>query len=119
MSSRKFHCLQALVRYVGVSCGVFNVAIIRSHCIKLLRYMLVSDSHVSNPNSCLDIDVFGLLVSLILASPSLYLREDKDDPGCALTLPLGSVFDQKFVNLVLVMHLVQVSWYFYDKVYLY
>lgn len=97
------------MRYVGVSSGVFNVAIIRSHCIRLLRYLLVKNHHCANGNSIVDIDAFGLLVSLVLASPSLYVREDEDDPGCALTLPVGSIFDQHYINLILVMHTVQVS----------
>lgn len=109
LSSRKFNCLQALVRYVGVSSGVFNVAIIRTHSIKLLKYLLVDDYHVTVATSCLDVDAFGLLVSLVLSTPSLYVREDKEDPMCALTSPLGSLFDKHFVNLVIVFHLVQVS----------
>lgn len=108
LSSRKFNCLQALVRYVAASSGIFNVAIIRSHCIRLLRYLLVNEHHLTTNNSILDIDAFSLLVSLILSSPSLYVRETEDDPGCALTLPLGSEFDQHSVNMVILLHLVQV-----------
>lgn len=109
LSSRKFNCLQALVRYVAASSGIFNVAIIRSHCIRLHRYLLVNEHHIEKAkSSILDIDAFSLLVSLILTSPSLYVKETEDDPGCALTLPLGNEFDQHTVTVVLVLHLVQV-----------
>jgi len=108
LSSRKFNCLQALVRYIGVSSGVFNVAVIRTHAIKLLKYLLVHDSHVSSATSCLDIDAFGLLVSLVMSSPSMYVKEEEDDPGCILTPPTGNVFDRNFLNLVITLQLVQI-----------
>ena len=108
LSSRKFNCLQALVRYIGVSSGVFNVAVIRSHAIKLLKYLLVSETHTTSPTSCLDIDAFGLLVSLVMSSPSMYVQEEKDDPGCILTPPTGNVFDRNFLNLVITLQLVQI-----------
>ncbi|RWS17388.1 E3 ubiquitin-protein ligase UBR2-like protein, partial [Dinothrombium tinctorium] len=108
LSSRRYNCLQALVRYVGVSSAVFNVAIVRSHCIRLLRYLLVNDHYISSRSSCLDVDAFGLLVSLVLSSPSLYTNEEEENPGCALTIPVGNIFDQHYVNLILVFHLMQI-----------
>lgn len=108
LSSRKFNCLQALVRYIAVSSGVFNVAVIRTHAIKLLKYLLVSEAHSTSPTSCLDIDAFGLLVSLVMSSPSMYVQEEKDDPGCILTPPTGNVFDRNYLNLVITLQLVQI-----------
>lgn len=108
LSSRKFNCLQALVRYAGVSSAVFNVAVTRTHAIKLLKYLLVSETHTVSPTSVLDIDAFGLLTSLVMSSPSMYVREEKDDPGCILTPPCGNGFDKNFVNLILTLHLVQI-----------
>ena len=91
---------------MAVSCSVFNVAVIRTHSIKLLKYLLVD--HVSS--SCiLDVDAFGLLVSLVFSTPSLYVKEDKTEPIMALTSPTGGLFDKHFVNMVLVFHLTQVS----------
>ena len=110
VTSRKFNCLQALVRYVAASSGLFNVAVIRTHAVKLLRYLLKEPPVQSTSPTCiLDIDPFGLLVSLVLASPSLYAHSEWDEPGSLLTPPLGSVFDLHFLNLTLVFHLVQVS----------
>jgi len=108
LSSRKFNCLQALVRYVANSSGVFSVAVIRTHALKLLKYLLINEAHVMSSTSFLDIDAFGLLVSLVLSTPSIYVRQDDDDPGCLLTLPTGNVFDRNFVNLVLTLNLVQI-----------
>ena len=108
LSSRRYHCLQALVRYVGVSSIEYNISIIRSHCIRLLRYLLIFDNYISSP-SCLDVDAFGLLVSLILSNPSLYLNEDKDDKVSALFVPSGNVFDQHYINLIIVFHIIQVG----------
>lgn len=108
LSSRKFNCLQALVRYVANSSGVFSVAVIRTHALKLLKYLLINEAHVMSSTSFLDIDAFGLLVSLVLSTPSIFVRQDDDDPGCLLTLPTGNVFDRNFVNLVLTLNLVQV-----------
>jgi E3 ubiquitin-protein ligase UBR2 len=108
LSSRKFNCLQALVRYAGVSSAVFNAAVTRTHAIKLLKYLLVSETNTVSPTSILDIDAFGLLTSLIMSSPSMYVREEKDDPGCILTPPSGNVFDKNFINLILTLHLVQI-----------
>lgn len=109
-SSRKYNCLQALVRYVTVSSSVFNTSIIRSHCIRLLRYLLVQEQHDLNLYCCLDIDAFELLVSLIFTNQSLYIKneEENEDPGCSLTIPCGNIFDQHFVKLILKFHLVQV-----------
>ncbi|KAI1301491.1 E3 ubiquitin-protein ligase UBR2 [Halotydeus destructor] len=108
LSSRKFNCLQALVRYVGSLSSIVNVAIIRSHCIRLLRFLLINEHHNSSASSCLDIDAFGLTVSLVLTTPSLYVRENSEEPDFVSTLPAGNVFDQHLVNLVLVLHIVQV-----------
>ncbi|RWS26023.1 E3 ubiquitin-protein ligase UBR2-like protein [Leptotrombidium deliense] len=108
LSSRRYNCLQALVRYVAVSSAVYNAAIIRSHGIRLLRYLLVNEHYVTCRNSCLDVDAFGLLVSLVLSSPSLYVREEDENPGCVLTTPSGNIFDRHYVNLVVVFHLIQI-----------
>ena len=84
------------------------MAIVRTHAIKLIKYLLVHPCSVHSSTCILDIDAFGLLVSLVLASPSLYVRSGLEDPACLLTPPLGSVFDGHWFNLVLVLHLVQV-----------
>lgn len=108
VTSRKFNCLQALVRYVAACSGLFNVAVVRTHAVKLLKYLLVPPVHATSPTCILDIDPFGLLVSLVMASPSLYVHSEQEEPGSLLTPPLGSVFDRHFLNLTLVSHLVQV-----------
>ncbi|XP_053210830.1 E3 ubiquitin-protein ligase UBR2-like isoform X2 [Panonychus citri] len=105
LSSRRYNCLQALVRYVGVITVEDDYGFIRLHCARLLKYLLVYEDYILGP-SCLDVDAFGLLLTLILTSPSLHLPEDI--VYTTPSVPNGSVSDQHFINLMTVFHCVQI-----------
>lgn len=105
LSSRRYNCLQALVRYVGVITVEDDSGCIGIHCARLLRYLLVYEDYILNP-SCLDVDAFGLLLTLILTSPSLHLPEE--EVYTTPSIPNGSVSDQHFINLMTVFHCVQI-----------
>lgn len=99
LSSRRLHCLEALVRSAAASLRVFQAGAVQSHCVRLLRHLFGgSDS------CCLDVDAFGMLVALSLALPSLFREEGGGTP-----FPLGSVMDAYLFRLVLGFHLVQVT----------
>ena len=103
LSSRKYNCLQALVRYIGYSNVIFDNSILSSHCIRILRFLLINDYHMTNPYCCLDIDAFGTLVFLTILTPSLYPNQSKN-----AIMPKGNNSDQNYIQLLLVFHLVQV-----------
>ena len=109
LSSRKYNCLQAMVRYIGSSIAVFNDPIMKSHCIRILRYLLVNDYHISNNNCCLDLDALSLLISLVITTPSLFLFDtDVQSNSKLYSMPLGNTSDKNYINFILVFHIVQV-----------
>lgn len=109
LSSRKYNCLQALVRYVAYSNSVFDDAVIKSHCVRILRYLLMNEYYVSSPFCLLDLDAFGILVTLTISSPLLYTSErEKVEEKVNLHISNGSSVDKNYVHFVLVFQLVQV-----------
>lgn len=74
--------------------------VIRSHGLRLLSLLTEIDG-IENP-SILDIDAFGLLVSLTFCVPSLFNGEH------SAPLPSGNVQDQYLCQLLYVVHLVQI-----------
>lgn len=114
LSSRKHSCLQFLVRYCSVNSVIYDFNSIRNHCIDLLHYLLLNEKYNLNPSSILDVDAFSILISLILTSSSLFVKEDNDESDMFktknfLTLPLGNVVDQYLVQLMVLFHIVQVG----------
>ncbi|XP_054160724.1 E3 ubiquitin-protein ligase UBR2-like isoform X2 [Oppia nitens] len=109
LSSRKYNCLKALVRYIGSSIAVFNGPIMKSHCIKIMRYLLVNDCHITNNNCCLDLDALSLLISLVITTPSLFLLDtDSQCNNKLYSMSLGNVSDKHYINLMIVFNIVQI-----------
>merc|ERR1719228_293604 len=99
LSSRQNDCLSTFIRFCGVVGSNFGEPkVIRSHSLKLLSTILEVDT--SNP-SILEIDMFGLLVSLTYSLPSLFNGE-----GPA-PLPSCNIQDQHVLRLVLTAHFTQ------------
>ena len=113
LSSRKHSCLQVLVRYCAVNSVIYDFNSIRNHCIDLFHYLLISEKYILNPSSILDVDAFSILISLILTSASLFVKDDREEADrfktkSCLTLPLGNVVDQYLVQLMMLFHIVQI-----------
>ena len=114
LSSRKHSCLQVLVRYCSVNSVIYDFNSIRNHCIDLLHYLLLNEKYILNPSSILDVDAFSILISLILTSASLFIKDEANDEMDKfktknyLTLPLGNVIDQYLVQLIVLFHIVQI-----------
>lgn len=70
------HCLSALTRCIANCIRIFDSQVVRSHCVRLLRYLLLGEHYLSSPHSVIEVDAFGLLVSLTMALPSLYMNEE-------------------------------------------
>ena len=101
MSMRNHECLAALVRFCAVLSSHFGEPkIIRSHGLRLLSLLTEMDG-LENP-CILDLDAFGLLVSLTFCIPSLFNGDH------AAHLPLGNVQDQHLLRLIYLVHLVQI-----------
>ncbi|XP_040576594.1 E3 ubiquitin-protein ligase UBR2 [Lepeophtheirus salmonis] len=101
MSSRLGDCLKSLVCFggiIGSSPGLTKV--VRSHTLKILTILLES----WNPeNYCiLELDAFGILVSLSYALPSLF-RENDSPP-----LPSANAQDLNVLKLMFIFHTVQI-----------
>ena len=113
LSSRKHSCLQVLIRYCSVNSVIYDFNSIRNHCIDLFHYLLMSEKYILNPSSILDVDAFSILISLILTSASLFVKDDREEADrfklkSCLTLPLGNVVDQYLVQLMVLFHIVQI-----------
>ena len=99
LSSRQNDCLSAFIRFCGVVGSNFGEPkVIRSHSLKLLSTVLECDT--SNP-SVLELDMFGLLVSLTYSLPSLFNGE-----GPA-PLPSCNVQDNHVLRLMFLGHITQ------------
>lgn len=118
LSSRRYNCLQALVRYVGVLSFGDDCMKIRSYCIGLLKYLLLSDHYEMN-RSCLDVDAFSLLLILVLTSPALSLKSISEDlPSILIPIvPNGSSSDLHFITLITIFHCIQVSFFILLDIY--
>jgi len=100
LSSRHNDCLTALIRFCGVVGSNFGEPkVIRSHSLKLLSTLLEADS--SNP-CLLELDMFGILVSLTFSLPSLFNGE-----GPA-PLPSCNIQDSHILRLVFLAHVTQI-----------
>jgi len=113
LSSRKHSCLQFLVRYCSVNSVIYDFNSIRNHCIDLLHYLLLKEKYNLNPSSILDVDAFSILISLILTSSSLFVKEENEENDMfkmknCLTLPIGNVMDQYLVQLMVLFNIVQI-----------
>ena len=99
LSSRQNDCLSAFIRFCGVVGSNFGEPkVIRSHSLKLLSTVLECDAN--NP-SVLELDMFGLLVSLTYSLPSLFNGE-----GPA-PLPSCNVQDNHILSLMFLAHITQ------------
>merc|ERR1712117_826283 len=100
LSSRHNDCLTAFIRFCGVVGSNFGEPkVIRSHSLKMLSTILESD--VTNP-SILELDMFGLLVSLTFSLPSLFNGE-----GPA-PLPSCNIQDSHILRLMFLGHITQI-----------
>jgi E3 ubiquitin-protein ligase UBR2 len=106
LSSRRYNCLQVLVRFVCLSSVLFLQEQLKSCSIRLLQQLLIPRHYNSCSRSCLDLDAFGLLITLVCVAPSIYAEEtsSKVKP----VMPLGNAFDQQILHIVFMFHIVQV-----------
>uniref|UniRef100_A0A1W7R9B1 E3 ubiquitin-protein ligase n=1 Tax=Hadrurus spadix TaxID=141984 RepID=A0A1W7R9B1_9SCOR len=107
LSSRNSNCLQAIVRFVTSSLQVFDPQTVRSHGVRLLRFLILSENHLYSSQCCLEVDAFSLLVSLALSTPNLFGNDEGKSATKPVPLPLGSILDQHLLHVVYVFHLVQ------------
>ena len=105
LSSRHNDCLTTFVRFCGVVGSNFGEPkVIRSHGLKLLSTLLETEE--SNP-SILELDMFGLLVSLNFSLPSLFNGEGPAPlPSCNIHI-LRLVF---LAHITLIMFAAAASW---------
>jgi hypothetical protein len=62
-----------------------------------------------SPYTVLDIDAFSLLVTLLSTAGSLFTESDNTNSTKKFTILLGNSVDKNLIELVLTLHLVQVS----------
>jgi len=99
LSSRQNDCLSTFIRFCGVVGSNFGEPkVIRSHSLKLLSTVLEVDT--ANP-SILEVDMFGVLVSLTYSLPSLFNGE-----GPA-PLPSCNIQDNHILRLMFLAHVTQ------------
>ncbi|KAG9509196.1 E3 ubiquitin-protein ligase UBR2, partial [Fragariocoptes setiger] len=72
-------CTDALVRFAHASNMIASDDVIRSHCVRTLRYLLVKTEHATSSLSCLDVDALNVLATLTIALPNLYAPTDYFD----------------------------------------
>lgn len=107
LSSRNSNCLQAIIRFVSSSLQVFDAQTIRSHGVRLLRFLLLSENHLYSPQCCIEVDAFSLLIALSLTLPNLFGNEEARSTTKPVPFPMGNILDKHILQLVFVFHLVQ------------
>ncbi|XP_035225375.1 E3 ubiquitin-protein ligase UBR2-like [Stegodyphus dumicola] len=105
-SSRNALCLDAIIRFCGASLKIFDQDIIRTNCIRILRYLVQGEHYLSSPQCCLDFDAFSLLAFLVLSMPVLF--ESSEPDKTRVLHPLGTALDKHILHLLLTFHFVQV-----------
>uniref|UniRef100_A0A4W3H8E2 E3 ubiquitin-protein ligase n=1 Tax=Callorhinchus milii TaxID=7868 RepID=A0A4W3H8E2_CALMI len=96
---RQDDCLKALTRFAAAHRTVSSLPVVEKHFARLLA-VLVPDEKAETPPSILDVDMFHLLVSLVLAFPALHCH---DFTGVSL-----AVGDFHLFHLVTMAHIVQI-----------
>ncbi|XP_055953214.1 E3 ubiquitin-protein ligase UBR2-like [Argiope bruennichi] len=104
-SSRNALCLDGIIRFCGTSLRIFDQGVIRTNCVRILRYLLLSEHYLSSPSCCLDLDAFSMLVFLTLSIPVLFKHSN---PDTAPLHPLGTTLDKYILHVILTLHFVQV-----------
>ncbi|CAL1294338.1 unnamed protein product [Larinioides sclopetarius] len=104
-SSRNALCLDGIIRFCGTSLRIFDQDVIRTNCVRILRYLLLSEHYLSSPQCCLDLDAFSVLVFLTLSMPVLFKHSHPDK---AILHPLGTTMDKYILHVILTFHFVQV-----------
>ena len=99
LSSRQNDCLSTFIRFCGVVGSNFGEPkVIRSHSLKLLSTVLEVDT--ANP-SILEVDMFGVLVSLTYSLPSIFNGEGPAPfPSC-------NIQDNHILRLMFLAHVTQ------------
>lgn len=105
LSSRNSLCMEAVIRFSGASLQVFEQDVVRTHCVRMLRYLLLGERYLSSPQCCLDLDAFSVLVLLVLSMPVL-LDNEKGD-GVPMLHPVGTALEGHLMHLMFMFHLVQ------------
>lgn len=123
VDTRFYKSLQALVSLTRVQLHFFTPIYPRRVFGSLVNYLLVNTVYTSSPYSCLDLDAFSLLVSLIATGPSFFddfssddqhqsdagaIQQAKRRPTSTFMVPLGNSCDRNLIELMIAFHMVQV-----------
>ncbi|XP_004846625.1 E3 ubiquitin-protein ligase UBR2 isoform X1 [Heterocephalus glaber] len=92
-------CLRSLTRFAAAHWTVASLLVVQRHFCKLFASLVPNDSHDDVP-CILDIDMFHLLVSLVLAFPALQCQDFS-----GISLGTG---DLHIFHLVTMAHIVQI-----------
>ncbi|XP_064411682.1 E3 ubiquitin-protein ligase UBR2 isoform X4 [Latimeria chalumnae] len=96
---RQDDCLKSLTRFAAAHWTVCSISMVQKHFTRLLA-VLVPDERVENSPCILDVDMFHLLVSLVLAFPAVHCQDFS-----GFTLDTG---DLHLFHLVTMAQIVQV-----------
>lgn len=75
----------------------------------LMNYLLINTVYISSPFSCIDLDAFTLLVTLILTAPSLFNDTNLKNPDHNFLIATGSSIERNIIEMMHVFHMIQVS----------
>lgn len=108
LESSKNLCLSSLLKFACGSLLIHREDTISSLLIQKLRYLLISDSHMSSSPCCLDIDVFETFVSLFLLLQKLYVNSDQQYANWT-TKVYDLEYYRSLLHLMLILNMIQVS----------
>lgn len=103
LSSRQSDCLSALVRFSSICAQFCDPLVVHTHCHRLLNSLLHRDNNTSV--GILDIDAFGLLVTLTFLLPYLV---DHSSLRVSRSIPRGSSMELSTLQLIYVLHALQI-----------
>ncbi|KAG8196917.1 hypothetical protein JTE90_027621 [Oedothorax gibbosus] len=106
-SARNALCLDGIIRFCGASLRIFDHDVVRTNCVRILRYLLLDEPYQSSPQCCLELDAFSVMTFLVLSMPVLFSRSNGAE-GTSVLNPVGTTLDKVILHLMLVFHFVQV-----------
>lgn len=110
VDTRPYHCMKSLIALIRSQHYFENSANSRQIFMLLMNYLLINTVYISSPFSCIDLDAFSLLVTLILTVPSFFndTNFESNHELKDFLVATGSSIERNIIEMIHVFHMIQV-----------